>query len=321
MDRGRQVIRQWKLLQVLEGAHLGASAQQLHERLDEECVERTVRRDLEALQAVGFPIACDQGRWRLLRTGPGAWSVPVEPSMVVALMVSEALLEGSPLAGPLHELRSRVEAMLGPQGRAWCRALHQRVAVNAPPVARVPDGVELAVDTAIQECRRLRICYWSRTSGDTERTVDPLVLYHVQGGLYVLAWDDRSGERRMFAVQRISRAELLDERFEPDPAFDVAAYLGTAFGVMAGPAHRMIVDFAPHVAHLIRERSFHASQHLQDLDGGWLRTTWTMAGLPEVARWLAGFGGDVRVVSPVALQEALLEIHRGGVDTGGHQGH
>lgn len=314
MDRGRQVIRQWKLLGLLEGARLGATVADLHQRIDEDCHERTIRRDLESLEAAGFPLAVRDGRWRLLRQGEGAWSVPVQPSMVVALIVSEALLESSPLAASLRDLRGRVEAMLTPRARVWCEDLRQRVAVNPPPMVRVRDEVEAAVDTAIRERRRLRIGYWSPSSGESARTLEPLLLWHALGGLYVVGWDDRSGEVRMFALQRIRRVELTDEVFEPDTSFDPVTHLRAAFGVMAGPAHRVVVEFAPAVAHLFEERAWHSSQRVEAAADGWVRVLWTVAGLPEVARWLAGFGGDARVVAPEQLRQTVRAIHTSALD-------
>lgn len=319
MDRGRQLIRQWKLLQTLESLRAGATLRALHERIDEPCVERTLRRDLEALQAAGFPIRNEDGRWRLERKGASAWSVPVQPTMVISLLVAEHLLESSPLAGPLRELRGRVEALLTPSGRSWCQSLGRRYAVAQPAPVRVRDEVEEAVDQAIQESRRLRILYWSASSGVTQRIVEPLTLWHAQGGVYVYGWDDRSGERRMFALQRIRQAEVLDDRFEADPDIDAAAHLRHAFHVMTGPVHRMEIRFSPRVAHLLRERAWHPSQRLEEEDGGGIRATFTMAGLPEVARWLAGFGGDARVLSPLALAQAVEELHRAGLEaSAGH---
>lgn len=317
MDRGRQIIRQWKLLGLLDASRFGATVKQLHDRIDEPCVERTIRRDLESLAAAGFPIVQEDGRWRTLRPGEGAWSIPVQPSMVIALLVSEELLEGSPLAQPLRDLRGRVEALLTPTTRAWCDQLRERFAVNHPPHVPVRSDVELAIDTAINDRRRLRIAYWSPSSAHTERVIDPLLLWHAMGGLYVVAWDDRSGEVRMFALQRIAAAEETGETFEPDESFDANAFVQNAFGVMAGPVHRIVVEFQPRVAHLFRERAWHRSQQLQELSDGRVQVTWTMAGLPEVSRWLAGFGCDVRVVSPVVLKEAVRAIHQGALDRTG----
>lgn len=317
MDRGRQVIRQWKILRLLE-AHRGLTVPDICERLDEECVSRTVRRDLEALSAAGFPLVDEDRKWRVLGSGEGAWSLPVEPTHLVALMVSEEQFAHSPLAVPIGELRERLEAMLPPRVRAFCARLSARMRATPLAPVRLDRADPLPIlEQAVREQRRVDLEYWSPSSGETRRRIEPYLLWHVAGGLYVVAWDHQSGELRIFAVQRARAAELLDERFEIDPAFDPAAYLGSAFGVYHGEVFRVVVDFTEAQSHLIRERLWHPSQRLEDRDDGGVRATWHMAGLPEIARWLAGFGGAARVVAPRVLAQRVREIHAAGLAAGG----
>ena len=54
MARGDQLARQWKIIQMLVTSRQGKSAVDLASEI--ECHPRTLYRDLEALQAAGFPI-------------------------------------------------------------------------------------------------------------------------------------------------------------------------------------------------------------------------------------------------------------------------
>jgi predicted DNA-binding transcriptional regulator YafY len=54
MARGEQLSRQWKITQSLIAARIGKSAGEIADRL--ECYPQAVYRDLQALQAAGFPI-------------------------------------------------------------------------------------------------------------------------------------------------------------------------------------------------------------------------------------------------------------------------
>jgi len=57
MPRGDQLSRQWKIIQALSSSGRGTTAARLAE--EAECTLRTVYRDLEALQAAGFPVYND----------------------------------------------------------------------------------------------------------------------------------------------------------------------------------------------------------------------------------------------------------------------
>ncbi|HJY83931.1 MAG TPA: hypothetical protein VKK81_22940 [Candidatus Binatia bacterium] len=61
MSRNDQVIRQWFLLQKL-GSERGATLQELATALPEDCSRhpRTIRRDLEALEAAHFPLLTER---------------------------------------------------------------------------------------------------------------------------------------------------------------------------------------------------------------------------------------------------------------------
>lgn len=71
MSRNDQVTRQWMILKKLESVR-GATLQELAAALPEDYSRhlRTLRRDLEALEAAGFPLFTEpvngRTRWRLM---------------------------------------------------------------------------------------------------------------------------------------------------------------------------------------------------------------------------------------------------------------
>jgi predicted DNA-binding transcriptional regulator YafY len=120
---------------------------------------------------------------------------------------------------------------------------------------------------------------------------------------------------RNFAIQRIQAAERLDETFEPDPMFDFRAYTERAFGVYQGPEYHVVIEFGAEVAHLAHERDWHKKKRLVDLPDGRVRLAMDTAGLPEIASWLAGFGGKVVPIEPPELVALVRGIHERGLAT------
>lgn len=240
-----------------------------------------------------------------------ARNLEVSEIQMVALLVAEEAIAGSPMEQTLRSLHERVRAMLSPRAREFADELKSKILTSPHgPIELEPDDARLQELTrAVNQQRLTRIVYWSPSSGDTSRVIEPYLLWSARGGLYVVAHDHRSGQSRTFAIQRVQSVEVLDDTFTPDPTFDAAAHTRRGFGVFDGPKYRIQVEFHRDIAYLLTERKWHFTQVEEDTDWG-VRITWHMAGLLEVARWVAGFGGQARVVGPAELAERVREIHR-----------
>jgi predicted DNA-binding transcriptional regulator YafY len=325
MPRGNQLIRQWRLLRAIESSRLGRTATQLHLEVADLGSPRTVYRDLEALQGAGFPLyQDDDGRWRLLAPSEGGPAVPIQPTEMIALLLSEqvmAPLRGSELAEPLMRLRSKLEAMMGPRARAYVEQLRGGLLATVPAAGDYGGRRDeiVRIEQGIREHRQLRLVHFSAHRGDTlKRIVDPYGIWYVDGGLYLIAFDHLRSDHRKYLVDRIREVVLLDERFEPDPDFNLQGYVGRGFRVWHGAVHRIVVEFAPPLAHLPHERRYHRTQKLHPLPDGGCRVTFDAAGLPELASWAASFGGQVRALEPPELVEMVRDLHRRGFEV--HEG-
>lgn len=318
-DRGRQIIRQWRMLRALESSRRGLTVEELHEVVEGECSVRTIYRDLEQLQAAGFSLTSDGGRWQLLRSG-GTTSVdlPVRPSELIAISVARQLFE--PLAESwlgisLAELEQRLHALLSPEGRRYCtEASRAAVALHPGPAALSERGELLeTVERARRGRRCLRIRHRTPGKAWRDRVVEPLGIIYRAGAAYLVAHCREAGEVREFAFPRIESADLLEASFQPCADFDLDAYARRSFGVFQGPVHPIAIDLHPKVAHLAAERQWHPSQRVVSRGDGWVRVTMQAAGLPEVAAWVAGFGGYARAVAPAELVEAVERLHEEGL--------
>ena len=89
MPRGSQVIRQWNLLQRLQTSLNGVRISDFADEM--EVSERSVYRDLEVLQAAGFPLVNDdfagERRWCLYESRRRSGPLPVDLDEMMALLV------------------------------------------------------------------------------------------------------------------------------------------------------------------------------------------------------------------------------------------
>ncbi|TNE92824.1 MAG: WYL domain-containing protein [Deltaproteobacteria bacterium] len=319
VQRGRQVLRQWALLRALEAARRGLTVQELAEVIDQPSSLRTVYRDLEALQDAGFGLESEEGRWRVLREGKGEWNVPVRPTEVLAILFTEQLaqpLQQTTAGEALADLRQRLEAMLTPSGREFVEQMAQLnlASFSAPGAYGEHSAAIDTIQEAIHVEQVLRLSYAKPGEDPEPRDVEPYATWFHNGRLYLIAWCRKNEGVRIFAVQRVVDAEILDETFEPDPSFDVEDFAKSGFGVYQEQAiHRIAVRFAPEVAHLTRERTYHHTQRIREEADGAVVLSFEAAGLPEVAAWIASFGGKLRPISPPALVERVRTLFAEGL--------
>lgn len=314
--RGRQVIRQLQIVSALTQSKTGLSAQDLHELIGRNCGLRTVFRDLDQLQAAGFALNSEDGRWRL---EPGARvHAPIDADELLAVMLAERVLVagGAPeVASPLATLRSKLLAAVTSETRAYCTELSDShwATSSSPNVDELSERPVRIVREAIAKEQRLALAYCAPNKAASTRTVDPYALWLGNGRPYLIAFCHAAQAMRTFALVRIREIEILDDSFDRNPNFRVEEFTQRGVGVHHGDVLDVVLHFAPDVAHLAHERKLHATQQVEAHTDGSTTVTIRAAGLPEIAAWVASFGGKVRVEEPTELKNAVIELFRAGL--------
>jgi proteasome accessory factor C len=110
-------------------------------------------------------------------------------------------LPGADPEGPLGRALAKLEAILGDDG----------MVVDLDQPAATADLIDAATRSA-----RVAITYWSVSSDETtERVITPRAVFADRGRWYVVADDDRSGEERIFRIDRVNAWRVTDEVDRP----------------------------------------------------------------------------------------------------------
>lgn len=317
-----QIVRQWRMLRALEASRLGLTVPELHDAIEADCDQRTLYRDIEALEEAGFPLHKDDDskRWRLLEPREGGWVVPLAPTELIALALSESLfahVQAAQILEPLGALRGKLLAMMSPKGRAYFEEVRQSsiATLKAPTAYAHKSEILEQLQDAVQEHEVVTIVHHKPSDpAPKSRDVEPYALWFTDGGFYLIAFCRLAGDYRHFAIQRVESVTRKDESFEPSPDFDPAAYTRKGFGAFHGPVQRVVLRFHPAFAHLARERRFHHTQRTTERDDGSVDVTMEIAGLPELAAWVAGFGGEVVPIAPPHFREMVRERFTRGLE-------
>ena len=185
--------------------------------------ERTVYRDVRALQRAGFPIEGNAGDGYHVATGAYLRPLALDEAEAAALVMAAELLGAtadSPLKDRLSSATVKLESTLSSEVRA--RVRRQRAAVFVAASGRWPGGPLGQVMSAVDTHEVLRIRYAPVSDrGSTERDVEPLGLVRIAHGWLLLAYCRLRDDVRAFRVDRIQDARSTGERFatRPDVSF------------------------------------------------------------------------------------------------------
>lgn len=321
MPRNDQIIRQWHLLRKLEGSN-GVKLQELVSNLPDDFPKnpRTIRRDLEALEAVGFPLTTDRvngpTRWKLMDGFRNIPALSFSPTELMSLIFSQNLLkplEGTEIQISLTSALNKAAAALPPQGHEYVRKIEQIFSVGLGPHKNYQQhrkAIDL-ITQAIAKARTAQIRYYSASRNKTaRREVDPYRLWYAGGGLYLIAYDHRRRDVRMFAVERIHSITLTDHPYQMPLGFNVEDYVQDALMVMRGRRIEVELLFSKSAAAWVKDKIWHPSQNIIPLKDGRLRIILQVADTNELVGWILSFGSQVRAVRPDGLRQKVKEEAR-----------
>ena len=186
--------------------------------------------------------------------------------------------------------------------------------------SRLQDPVYLGVLAEITRGwaaqRKLRIFHRHAESGRIRDYV--LAPYFIEPNAigqstYVIGWREPPGAVRTFKIERIERAEVLDEAYELPPDLDLAGLLKNAWGIWFTERDPVEVAlcFSQGVARRVGETRWHPSERVLELDDGSLLWRAQVAEPQEMLPWIRGWGADVEVLEPESLRLSIAaEIER-----------
>lgn len=322
MPRNDQVTRQWHLLQRLGAARNGLTLAQLVEAIPAGLTRhpRTVRRDLDALEASHFPLRTErvesEGRCRVRDGFKNIPALRLSPTELRALAFSRRLLtplQGTLIQTSLNSALSKISAAIPAGATEYLQRLDQWFSVGLGPHKNYRHHRE-AIDIlsqAIAHRHTIQMRYFSAgRNATTRREVDPYRLRYVDGGLYLIAYCHWRKDVRMFAVERIKSLTPTDHPYQMPLHFDLEAYVEDALVVMRGERITVELKFDKATAAWVKDRIWHPSQQVTALKNGQLLMTLQVADTRELLGWILSFGSGVQVLKPERLQQAVKDEAR-----------
>ena len=235
----RTSSRLLELLSLLQGRRDWPGTE-LAERLDVS--GRTIRRDVERLRQLGYPVDSltgPAGGYRL-RAGTEIPPLLLNDDEAIAIAVGLRTAARSSVSGieeTAVQALVKLEQVLPSNLRRRVQALGS--AMISPPVGGpTVDPQHLTViAAACRDSECLRFAYTGRDGTHTRREVEPHSLVNFGRRWYLVAWDRRRADWRSFRVDRLARPASTGIRFTARelPSKDAASYVNQS---IIGAPHR-----------------------------------------------------------------------------------
>lgn len=238
-----------------------------------------------------------------------------EGELLAVLLAEEVTRQylGTPLEEPLRHAVGKIARYLPETVRVELEGIAASFHVAGGSSVEVPFARMQDVLKAIRERRVLAIRYYTPRRHDvTEREIEPHFLENVRGDWMVVAWDRLRQEPRTFMLSRMEACEVREERFRSRPELSPAVYAQHTFLWEHGAEpYEVVLQFDAYLARWIRERTWHPSQQLEDLEDGGVRMRLTISGEGDLVRWILQHGSRVEILEPQWLRERIAaELHQ-----------
>jgi len=221
MARSRRLF---ELVNLLRGRRVAITAQALAEQL--EVSERTIYRDIAALQASGVAVDGEAGVGYRLRPGSHLPPLMFDGDEVLALVLGLKMViaQTDPeLAEAAGLAERRIRAVLSDGLKKAVDDLPYQVPITTR--SRASGAQHAVIRQAAIGRRKLRIGYADEQGMATERVVWPLAILNWGDRWTVLGWCELRQDYRNFRIDRIAALDLLDDGFVTSPTLSYEHYI------------------------------------------------------------------------------------------------
>ncbi|MCA9133336.1 MAG: WYL domain-containing transcriptional regulator [Planctomycetales bacterium] len=325
MARNEQLIRQHKILQILERLRFGATLDELRDAVVEDLGltslhSRSIRRDLEALTAAGLPIHDEESQrgrvWKLSRSDKGLQKIAITASELIALSMGRDLM--LPLVGTqfwigIESFWNKVREQLPDAVWEHYERYRRTLYVLGLPTKTYEkhQGILKTVNRAIQEHRILEMRYQVPGRPVSLRKVEPYGVALFQSSIYIVATEEsRDGEGtdrlRHWKLDRFESAKALDSWFKPNEDIDLQAHLGQSVGIFSGgAAQKYVIRLSAQAARWVQEDPWHAEQELAEQPDGRVLLTVSAYHDVEIIQRVLRLGAEAEVLSPPHCRQEI----------------
>ncbi|NES16496.1 MULTISPECIES: YafY family protein [Micromonospora] len=275
--------------------------------------DRSVRRDVERLRALGYPVHATAGVGGGYQLGAGTRLPPLllDDEEAIATAISLRLASGGTVAGAgeaaLRAL-AKLDQVMPSRLRAEVRAVHGATDTLIGPGVEIDPELLVTLARACRDAVRVRFRYGGRDGGQGERTVEPVRMVTTGRRWYLMAWDVDRGDWRTFRLDRMRAVAATTWRFRAREHPDPVAYVQRS---VTEASYRYLARVRVHARpDRVRELVPLQVGRVEDDRDGWCVLVVGGDNLDWLVVQVARLGFEAQVLEPPELREAAARLAR-----------
>lgn len=317
-DKKHALARQWEMLRQIPARAPGITAAELAARLRERefaVSKRTVERDLLELSRL-FPLHCNEAStpygWRWAE-GKRLELPAADMEEALALGFAERLLTQmlpksllSVFAPRFAAARAKLKVLSDHPFARWTQKVRYVPSSFPTLPPKVDADVLEAAQRALREEHRLEVDYTGFESDAAKTlTLHPMGLVLSGHTPYLVATAFDYGDVRLYALHRMRRGKVLEEKAQTPADFDLDKHIaGRAMEFGAGKPLRLEAAIGNTLATYLQETPLCEDQKITYRRGHWeltanVRDTW------QLRFWILSQGAEIEIRRPMSLREDI----------------
>jgi predicted DNA-binding transcriptional regulator YafY len=275
--------------------------------------DRTIRRDVERLRQLGYPVDGATGVTGGYRLSPGASLPPLllddDEAVAVAIGLRTATTAVAGVGEAAVAALVKLERVLPARLRTQVNAVGTATVQLAQPAEEIDSALLVTVAQACRGAERLRFAYRDRVDRQSERTVEPYRLVFTGRRWYLVARDVRREAWRTFRVDRMAEVIATGHRFVLDDPPDAAGLVSMGMAVAPYRYQARLLIHAP--ADEVARRVPPTVGVIEAADAPDQCVLVTGSDdLDSIAAHVMSLGFDFRILAPVELRDRAKVLAR-----------
>lgn len=276
--------------------------------------ERTVYRDLAALQEAGVPIGSEPGQGYFIVKGYHLPPVMFDRNEATSLLAGERLMQKwnqTELGKSYLSAIDKIRSILPPDEKEYFETLDQHIQAFHYQNDHLPqpdDQIFVSLQNAIFKREVIQIEYYSPFNRDTtQRKVEPLGLLLMGNHWYLAAWCRLREDYRMFRLDRFHNFKFTGIKLSDPPKHTLKEFHDHNLDEEK-ELTEVTIWFAEDQVRYIGDSKYHHGWAWEEETDDGLEMTFLTCHPEYLARWSLTRGSGAKILKPESVKEKAKEL-------------